>query len=173
MKNFHSNQKKVKASALKKAILFFILFCGCSNINSGWEVDGGGYIKYKVNDGESKQIELHPNDVTLPAFGRHYISLETREEESKRGDRLAFLVADPTLGKNPIVENYTWFVSQFSPKATAIPESSFVTIDQKDDSTWTGYFDLLVPNCETGTCLADKRIRVTGRFRYWPDPDDD
>ncbi|MEE1277314.1 MAG: hypothetical protein UHC59_10005 [Fibrobacteraceae bacterium] len=161
-------------SKIKIAVVFLtLLFSACSEINSGWEIDGGGYVKYQVNGGDSKQIELHPNDVTLPAYGRHYISLETREEESKYGDRIAFLVAEPTLGKNPIVTNYTWLILQYGPKATAIPESSFVTIDQKDDSTWTGNFNLLFPNCETGTCLENKTVKVTGRFRYWPDPDDD
>lgn len=167
---------------MKRSSIFIFLILGCittlllsacSEINSGWEIDGGGYIKYQINGGESRQIELYPKDVTLPAYGRHYISLETREEESKHGDRIAFLVADPKLGKNDIVVNYTWLILQYGPKATAIPESSSITIDQKDDSTWTGNFNLLFPNCETGTCLEDKTVKLTGRFRYWPAPDED
>ena len=35
----------------------------CSGINDSWEVKGGGYIKYKINDGKSRTVELAPDDV--------------------------------------------------------------------------------------------------------------
>lgn len=147
---------------------FLILFIlGCSEINSGWEVDGGGFIKYQINNLSSREIELDEDDVRLPNINGHYMSLETREENSSHGDRLAFMVLNPQLGKNSVVANYTWFIYEYAPKASVISDSSFVTIDQRDDSTWTGNFKLYFQNCKTGTCLLENPIRVTGRFRYW------
>ncbi len=163
------------ANFIPKFLMLFlisILFSACSEINSGWEVDGGGFIKYNINNQATRTIELDDDDATLPAYGRHYFSLETREHASDVGDRLAFLVADPKLGKNAIVQDYTWFIYEFAPKANVIPDSSYVTFDQKDDSTWTGDFKLHFPNCKTGTCNENKILTVSGRFRFWPDPDD-
>lgn len=149
-------------------------FFACSDINNSWEDVGGGYVKYQINDGSKHTIGLDPDDVRRPSYFNHYFSLETNEDSSSRGDRIAFLVADPKLGKkNKIAVDYTWFQQEYGARKNVIPDSSSVTFDQRDDSTWTGFFDLYFPKCNPGdVCNDDGVINVSGRFRYWPDPDD-
>ena len=159
---------------MRFSILFFafLFFLACSEINSGYPVDGGGYIKYSVNKGLERTIKLSPEDATVPDYGRHYFSITTREERSSIGDIISFLIASPKLGKNQIVENYTWFVHEYALKSSVILDSSEIILDEKNDSIWTGYFKLYFPDCKTGTCDKNKILEVDGRFRYWIDPDD-
>lgn len=149
------------------------LLLACSEINSSWEEVGGGYLKYSVNGASQKTIGLDPDDVRTPSYWNHYFSLETNEDSSKIGDRIAFLVADPKLGKNHVVEEYSWFVQEYGVKLRAVQSLSTVTLDQKDDSTWTGFLDLYFTKDPDGKFDSTMQtINVTGRFRYWPDPDD-
>ncbi len=150
-----------------------LLLSACSDINNSWEEKGGGYVKYQVNDGSSRTIGLHADDVRTPSYYNHYISLETDEDSSSVGDRIAFLVADPKLGKNSIDAGHTWFIHEWGARMPAVTDSSVITLDQRDDSTWTGFLNLYFFKCSSGgNCSGDSTINVTGRFRYWPDPDD-
>jgi len=142
----------------------------CSGINDSWEVKGGGYVKYRVNDGESYTIELGPDDVEIPYIrnSHHYFFFRTRPEESSRGDQFSIMVNRPVLGDNaPVEGTYSWFISGNSDMAT-IYSNSNVHFDQKDDSTWTADLDLYATNCLTGRCNDSlPRVHITGRFRYW------
>lgn len=153
----------------------FLLLSACSEINSGWEVDGGGYIKYQINGGSSHTIGLDVDDVTLPSTNRHYISVTTQQDSSSRGDVIAFMIYQPTLGKNEVVSNYTYFVQEYGPKGAVIADSSYITLDETgaiNDSIWTGNLYLYFIYCNQSTCDDTKTNYVTGRFRYWVDPDD-
>lgn len=151
-------------------LLFSLLLIACENINSGWEVDGGGFLKYKLNGQDSYQLEYGPDDVALPATGRHFISAVTKKEAS--GSSVSFLVREPKLGKNPLVAEYTYFIYNSGPKAALIGDSNFVTFDQKDDSTWTADLNLYFIECRSGVCIDSMPpVHFTGRFRYWLNPD--
>ena len=143
----------------------------CSGITDSWEVKGGGYIKYKINDGESYTIELAPDDVEIPFIrnSHHYLYVKTRPEESSRGDQFAFMVNRPTLGDNaPVQGQYSWFITEESEKGTIFADSSTIHFDQKDDSTWTANLSLYTQDCRSGRCKDNlPRLHITGRFRYW------
>ena len=143
----------------------------CSGINDSWEVKGGGYIKYKINGGTSYTIELDADDVEIPFIrnSHHYLYVKTRPEESKRGDQFSFMVNKPILGDNaPVQGQYSWFVTEFSEKATIYADSSTIHFDQKDDSTWTANLDLYATDCRSGWCREDiPRLHLTGGLRYW------
>ena len=142
----------------------------CSGINDSWEVKGGGYIKYKVNDGESHTIELGPDDVEIPFIrnSHHYLYVKTQLEESSRGDQIAFMVNNPKLGNNAPVQEYSWFSMEFSEQGRIFAENSTVHIDQKDDSTWTADLELYTTDCRNGHCIDTlPKLKITGRFRYW------
>lgn len=151
-----------------------LLLLACSDINNSWEDVGGGFVKYKVNGSSERTIGLDPRDATVPSYWNHYFSLTTNEDSSKIGDYIMFTVASPKLGKNAVVHDYTCFKLEFGNLSCAIVDSSTVTIDQKNDSTWTGNFNLYFPRCYSeDECSTDSIINVTGRFRYWPDPNED
>ena len=143
----------------------------CSGINDSWEVKGGGYIKYKINGGESHTIELHADDVEIPFIhnSHHYLYLQTRAKESSRGDQISLMVNKPTLGDNaPVQGQYSWFVVENSEKGTIFADSSIVHFDQKDDSTWTADLDLYATDCRIGHCEDTlPALHITGRLRYW------
>lgn len=147
-----------------------LAFVACSGINDSWEVKGGGFIKYQVNDGKKYTIELGPDDVEIPFIrnSHHYLYVETRTKESDRGDQIAFMVGNPKLGDNAIVQQYSWFVSEFSEQGKILAEGSSVHIDQKDDSTWTADLELYATDCRSGHCIDSlPKLKITGRFRYW------
>lgn len=151
-------------------LLFSLLLFACENINSGWEVDGGGFVKYKLNGDGPYQLEYDPNDVGTPTAGRHFISAITQKSAS--GDRLSFMVNGPKLGKNALVADYTSFIYNSGPKATLVGDSNFVVFDQKDDSTWTADLNFYFMECRSGVCIDSlPPVHFTGRFRYWLDPD--
>ena len=143
----------------------------CSGINDSWEVKGGGYIKYKINDGESHTIELGPDDVEIPFIrnSHHYFFVKTQIDESSRGDQLSLMVNKPSLGNNaPVQGQYSWFIAENSEKGSIIADSSVVHFDQKDDSTWTADLDLYAVDCRNGRCGDNNpRLHITGRLRYW------
>ena len=62
-----------------------IFLAACGDINEGWEVDGGGYLKYRINDDKELTIELEPDDVEVPFIknSHHYFFAKTEIEESK------------------------------------------------------------------------------------------
>lgn len=159
-----------------------IALSACGDINSSWEVKGGGYIKYSVNDEGPFTIELAKNDVEPPYYvnnSHHYFYLRTRLEESDRGDQLALMVNNPQTGKfltpvnrasiNGHYETVTWFRAQTTDEAPLIADSSTIKFDEIiGDSLWTADLDLYFKDCRSGLC-SDKLppLHVTGRLRYW------
>lgn len=143
----------------------------CSGINDSWEVKGGGYIKYKINGGADRTVELMPDDVEVPFIRNrhHYLFVKTRIEESGDGDQLSFMVNSPVLGDNrPVQGQYSWFVAENSEKGLLDAGRSTVHFDQKDDSTWTANLDLYATDCRSGHCVDTlPALHITGRFRYW------
>lgn len=143
----------------------------CSEINNSWEVKGGGYIKYQVNQSEDYTIELGPDDVEIPFIRNkhHYFLVRTRIEESEKGDALNLMVNRPVLGTNPVVEQYSWFSSEKTEHGIIFSDQSTVHFDEMDsDSVWTADLDLYAQDCRSGTCVDSlPRLHITGRFRYW------
>ena len=143
----------------------------CSGINDSWEVKGGGYIKYKINGGKDRTVELAPDDVEIPFIRNrhHYLFAKTRIEESGEGDQLSFMVNSPILGNNaPVRGQYSWFIAAHSEKGLIDASRSTVHFDQKDDSTWTADLDLYATDCRSGHCVDSlPALHITGRFRYW------
>ena len=153
---------------IKAFLAMAALLLGCGDINSSWENDGGGYIKYQINGSESYTIELGPKDVELTNYHRHYFHFKTRIEESDRNDVIEAMVYQPKLGDNAIVEQYSSVRIEGSPKGIVYGDESLMRFDQKDDSTWTADIDFYVQDCRSGICSDTlPRIHITGRFRYW------
>jgi hypothetical protein len=155
------------------ATAFFAM--ACSDINEGWEVDGGGYLKYEINGEDERTIELDEDDVEVPFIrnNHHYFLLTTRISESKRGDQFSIMVNRPVLGDNPVVQRYSWFNYGSLTQAPILADKSTIHFDQKDDSTWTANLDLYTPDCRSGRCVDTlPNLHITGRLRYWIDPDD-
>ena len=101
-----------------------------------------------------------------------YFLVKTRASESKRGDQFSIMVNRPVLGDNPVVPRYSWFNYGSMTQATIIADSSVVRFDQKDDSTWTADLSLYAPDCRSGKCIDTlPNLHITGRLRYWVDPD--
>ena len=153
------------------AVTLSLGLVACSGINDSWEVKGGGYIKYKINGGESHTIELDADDVEIPFIhnSHHYLYLKTRPEESSRGDQFSIMVNRPTLGNNaPVQGQYSWFIAENTEKSMIYADSSIVHFDQKDDSTWTADLSLHALDCRSGYCKESlPRLHITGRLRYW------
>jgi hypothetical protein len=147
-----------------------IFLAACGDINEGWEVDGGGYLKYRINDDKELTIELEPDDVEVPFIknSHHYFFAKTEIEESKRGDQFSIMVNRPILGDNPVVQRYSWFNYASLKQTPIFEDSSKVHFDQKDDSTWTATLDLYTLDCRSGKCIDTlPRLHITGRLRYW------
>lgn len=168
-------------SATKSSVLRFLLesavisaaflFCACDAINGGWEVDGGGYIKYKINDSEDYTIELGPKDVEIPYVhnSHHYFLVQTQDNASDRGDKFSIMVNRPSLGSNPVIEQYSWFQTEHSPHGIIFTDKSSFKFDEMDsDSIWTASLDFYAQDCRSGKCDDSKpKLHITGRFRYW------
>lgn len=163
------------------AIAFLLGACG--DINNSWEVKGGGYIKYKMGDEDSHTIELAREDVHVPNINRHYIQIQTRIEESKRGDQISIMVNEPQIGKaltpvgranlNGRFQYVTWMREQFSPEAPLVPDSSTIKFDERSDSLWSADLDLYFKDCRSGSCSDSlPPLHLTGRLRYWVAEDD-
>lgn len=187
------NQYRLKSCIKSNAIGAFILLAvtavitACSGINDSWEVKGGGYFKYSINDEGPYSIELAKNDVEPPFYvnnSHHYFYFHTRLEESKRGDQFAIMVNAPSTGKDltPVVrasiggrmQVVSWMRSEKSIEFPIIPDSSTVRFDEiKNDSLWTAKMDLYFKDCRSGTCNDSlPPLHITGRLRYWV-PDDE
>ena len=159
---------------LKTSLAAAVLLMACGDINEGWEVDGGGYLKYRINDEDERTIELAEDDVEVPFIknSHRYFLVKTRAKESKRGDQFSIMVNGPVLGDNPVVQQYSWFNYGSLTQAPILGDSSIVRFDQKDDSTWTATLDLYTPDCRSGKCIDTlPNLHITGRLRYWVDPD--
>ena len=156
------------------AISTFFFLLGCTDINDSWEVKGGGYFKYTVNGGKSYTIELDADDVIRPDYGRSYFQVQTRMDESSRGDQFSIVVNRPVLGYNDADPNYSWMIAERSEKGYLVGDSNIVHFDQKDnDSTWTANIDLYFQDCRNGDCESDRKpLHIEGRLRYWIAEDD-
>ena len=133
-------------------------------------MDGGGYLKYRINDDKEQTIELEPDDVEAPFIrnSHHYFFAKTEIKESKRGDQFSIMVNRPILGDNPVVQRYSWFNYASLKQTPILEDSSVVHFDQKDDSTWTATLDLYTLDCRSGRCVDTlPRLHITGRLRYW------
>ena len=108
------NSAILKSLSVIAASILSTVFCAsltaCSGINDSWEVKGGGYLKYSINDGEEITQELDRDDVEIPYIRNqhHYIKITIPMERSERMDRLSVAVYSPKLGKNNIVPSLTW-----------------------------------------------------------------
>ena len=116
---------------IKAFLAMAALLLGCGDINSSWENDGGGYIKYQINGSESYTIELGPKDVELTNYHRHYFRFATRIEESDRNDVIEAVVNRPKLGDNPIVgdvgeKKYSSVRIEGSPKGSIYSDESLM-----------------------------------------------
>lgn len=156
------------------AIFSLAFMVGCSEINDSWEVKGGGYLKYTINDGKSYTIELDAGDVVRPDYGRSYFQLQTRLSESSRGDQFSIVVNRPKLGNNEADPTYSWMITERSEKGYLTGDSNIVRFDQKDnDTTWTANIDLHFQDCRKGDCSNQTAtLHIKGRLRYWVGVDD-
>lgn len=151
---------------------YAIAICGLAacNINDSWEVRGGGYFKYQINDGESYKIELGPDDVEVPYIRNnyHYFLAKTRIEESERGDVFSIMVDRPILGENSPDPSHTWMQAENTTRAYLTGSGNIIRFDRKDDTTWTANVDLHFTDCRTGKCNTDlPPLHITGWLHYW------
>ena len=147
----------------------------CSGINDSWEVKGGGFIKYSINDGEEITQELNRDDVEIPYIRNqhHYIKITIPMDRSERKDQLSVAVYSPKLGKNSIVPSLTWIQVEGTPKALIKGEDNYVTFDQKDDTKWSATLNLHFEDCRQGACIDSlPPILFKGRMHYWIAEDD-
>lgn len=163
-----------------------LLLMACSDINSSWEVDGGGYIKYKINGEGPYTINLSKNDAEPPFYvnnSHSYFYFQTSLRESKRGDQISLLVQSPVVGKkmppvsranvNGHMEPVTWMRVNNSTEATLINDSahaSYIHFDEIiKDSLYTADLNLYFTDCRLEDSCNESLppIHVTGRLRYW------
>jgi hypothetical protein len=142
----------------------------CSGINDSWEVKGGGFLKYSINDEDEIQQELEREDVKIPYIRNsfHYLQIEIPMERSERKEALSIMVNYPKLGMNNIVPKYTTIQFDGSPKAYITGDSNYVHIDQKDNTKWTATINLHFEDCRQGRCNANRPpLLFKGRMHYW------
>ncbi|MCF0224509.1 MAG: hypothetical protein HUK20_09575 [Fibrobacter sp.] len=159
----------------------------CGEINSSWEVKGGGYFKYSVNGGGSHTIELGKNDCEPPFYvnnSHHYFYFKTQMSESDQGDQFSLMVNNPStngklkpVAKASIDGHYqiiTWMRHQNSTESPLIEDSSYIHFDEIiRDSLWTANVELDFMDCRSGKCHDSlPPIHVSGRLRYWVPADE-
>ena len=147
----------------------------CSGINDSWEVKGGGFLKYSINNGDEITQELGRNDVEIPFIRNqhHYLLIKIPKESSEHNDQLQIMVNEPKLGQNNIVQDYTWIELGATPKARIKGDSNYVTIDLKDKKKWTATINLHFEDCRQGRCYDNlPPILLKGRMHYWIAEDD-
>jgi hypothetical protein len=146
-------------------------FSACGTVNSGWLVNGGGYMNLSI-DGEAYRLEIDADDGNVKLRpNKHYVTFLGKDDA---GTRLQVMIYKPVLGKNSpqTNSNYTFLVREGSSPARIIDaESSYVAFDEKSDSLWSADLHLVFNRCEVEECDTS-RVLVTGRMRYWVDPDD-
>lgn len=154
------------------AWFFALPLFACSEINSGWTVDGGGYMNLDVN-GESVRMEIDPDDGDVDLrLNKHYVTFLGKNAS---GDALQVLVSKPVLGKNVPQTNpaYTYLVRENGlPAKILAAYSNEVRFDQKDSILWSADLHLVFNACGIDACDDSAKVVVTGRMRYWVDPDD-
>jgi hypothetical protein len=143
----------------------------CSGINDSWEVKGGGFLKYSINDEDEIQQELYREDVEIPYIRNrhHLLVIKIPAGRSARNAQLKITVYSPKLGKdNNIVQGETWIQFDDSPKALITGDSNYVHIDQKDNTKWTATINLHFEDCRQGRCNSNRApIHFKGRMHYW------
>lgn len=152
-------------------ILAALFLASCGSVNNGWLADGGGYMKLSI-DGREYRLDIAPDDgdVRLRA-NKHFVRFLGKDG---KGTRLQILVNKPVLGKNFLQVNpsYTFLVVEGSTPARIVDvDSSVVVFDQKDSSLWSADLHLVFNRCGIEECDTS-RVLVTGRMRYWVNPDD-
>lgn len=177
------NFKPVKTTLPMVASL---LLMACSDINSSWEVDGGGYIKYKINGEGPYTIHLSKNDAEPPFYvnnSHSYFYLRTNPDESENGDQLSLLVQNPVTAKrlppaskanvNGQLQDITWFRAGNDTEAPLVNDSiykSYIHFDEIiKDSLYTADLNLYFVDCRLGNSCDEylPPIHITGRLRYW------
>lgn len=174
-------------TAIITGATFATTLMGCSDINSSWEVKGGGYFKYTVNGEGPYTIDLDKNDVEPPYYvnnQHHYFYFQTQLSASSRKDQFALLVNNPSTGKdltpvalasiNGRMQNVTWMKAEGSSQSPIIPDSSSIHFDEIiGDSLWTADLNLYFKDCRSGSCKdALPPLHVKGRLRYWVPEDE-
>ncbi|WP_406539417.1 hypothetical protein [Fibrobacter sp.] len=147
----------------------------CSGINDSWEVKGGGFIKYSIDNGEEITQELERDDVEIPFIRNrhHYLLVTFPSERSENNHQLSIMVNEPKLAQNSAVQSYTWIQIDGTPKAFLTGDNNYVTIDQKDDTKWTANINLHFTDCRHGMCDESlPPILFKGRLHYWIAEDD-
>ncbi|MCQ2096715.1 MAG: hypothetical protein MJY87_02085 [Fibrobacter sp.] len=180
-----SRLQKIATVAVPSATAMLLL-ASCGSINDSWEVRGGGYLKYSINNEESHTIELHKNDVEPPFYvnnNHSYFYLVTRLEESKKGHQISLMVNRPSTGGHlkPVTraningkqEDVTWFM-QNGTLSPLIADSSYIHFDEIiKDSLYTAYLELDFKDCRSGYCEDNlPPVHLSGRLRYWIPEDD-
>ncbi len=152
-------------------ILATLFLASCGSVNNGWLADGGGYMKLSVGGTEYRlDIASDDGDVRLRS-NKHFVRFLGKDG---KGTQLQILVNKPVLGKNSPQTNpsYTFLVVEGSTPARIVDaDSSYVVFDQKDSSLWSADLHLVFNHCGIEECDTSK-VLVTGRMRYWVDPDD-
>ncbi len=152
-------------------ILVALFLASCGSVNNGWLADGGGYMKLSIGGTEYRlEIASDDGDVRLRA-NKHFVRFLGKDG---KGTQLQILVNKPVLGKNSPQTNpdYTFLAVEGSTRARIIDaDSSVVVFDQKDSSLWSADLHLVFNHCGIEECDMS-RVLVTGRMRYWVDPDD-
>ena len=166
-------------------LLLFIFFIACSDINSGWSVSGGGYMNLRINDtkaytdsilgewnhSDELKLDIHPDDGNVKLRpNKHFVTFLGKNDD---GDRLQIMVYKPELGMHrPQTNiNYTYLILGNSNPARIIDaDSSYVKFDQRD-TIWSADLRLIFNHCYGENCDST-RVIISGRMRYWVDPDD-
>src|SRR5690554_6388792 len=123
--------------------LFFILFLSsaCANLNSGWEIEGGGYLAYVLDGGKTYRLSYLREDIELHSLGRPLCFATSQSSSS--GSKLRFLPYKPSLGNNVARPEETRFMFENGQVASLPPYSNKnVFLNQKDDATWTATLSL-------------------------------
>ena len=175
--NNHFYLNKMHFSSFKIFVPFIVAsLTACSGINDSWEVKGGGFLKYSINDEDEIQQELDRDDVEIPYIRNkhHYLLIKIPMEHSERKEAFSVMVNSPKLGMNSVSPtNYSWIQFDGSPKAFITGDSNYVHIDQKDDTKWTATINLHFEDCRQGKCNDSRPpILFKGRMHYWIAEDD-
>ena len=175
--------KKARLSLGTSALLSALALAACGDINSSWEVKGGGYLKYSINDDGPYPIVLSKNDARPTTELRHYFYALTQSDESERGDQISLMVNNPRTGTNLTPEGkaslngryeyVTWLRTQFTAQAPIVTDSSSIKFDEISDSLWSANLDLYFMDCRSGKCIDTlPPLHLTGRLRYWVPADE-
>ena len=170
----------------KKFSIITVIFCyaaalwSCGSINDSWEVHGGGYFKYTIEDTDIKDsIGLERDDVHLTNSNRKYFQMETREGEGKYGNQFEVTINRAlSIGRFRAYAGYSWMVYENSAQGILIEyirdkegkaiDSSYFHFDERSEDKWTANVNLYFQDCRKGECNDSlPPVHVTGRFRYY------